>query len=414
MSVEINNSIDVISRNVLSYLEEKGYTSKSIKHYRLALKRLKHYYEDLDKPYSEDLTLSHVSNLEERYNNKEISILTFRVSRRTAIMANEFFRTGFITINDRRVTKAATVQLSEANHLILTDYLDYLHLRNLKQSTIKNNKNDVSIFLHFFESIEKPCISELTNADIALFIPFLSKSKPDSIGNSKINDRNFLKYLNEKGIVNDRIPESLNMHFSRPHRIHYGFSSDEINKLLSSVDTTTNLGKRDYAILVLASKTGLRSIDISNLNLWDIKWEQGEIHVVQSKTQKPLILPLMHDVGNAIADYILNARPKTSDQAVFLSNLPPYHRIRNFHHIVEKYADLSGIRETTKAQLSIHSFRRSLGVNLLNANVPVSTISEILGHTHENATKKYIALDIENLRMCAMPMDNFISKEVIS
>jgi len=155
----------------------------------------------------------------------------------------------------------------------------------------------------------------------------------------------------------------------------------------------------------------LRSIDIRQLKLNHIKWEQAEIHIVQSKTQKPLILPLIKDVGDALSDYILNARPRIKDKPIFLTSKHPYSSIRCLNDIVKKYAHFSGVADTTKASLSIHSFRRGLGVSMLVADVPLSRISEVLGHTKENSTKKYLALNVENLRNCTTPMAMFAPKE---
>lgn len=75
------------------------------------------------------------------------------------------------------------------------------------------------------------------------------------------------------------------------------------------MDKETAIGKRDYGILLLAKKTGLRSVDIVNLQFNNIDWKNDEIHIIQHKTNRPLILPLEPDVGNAIYDYILHGRP---------------------------------------------------------------------------------------------------------
>ena len=100
------------------------------------------------------------------------------------------------------------------------------------------------------------------------------------------------------------------------------YSADEIKKVLSVVDNTSDIGKRDTAILMLAFNTGLRAIDITRLCLGDIDWLSGEIHIVQSKTKRPLSLPLHASVMNAVADYILEARPKSTSKEIFLE---PYH-----------------------------------------------------------------------------------------
>src|SRR5690606_25851605 len=91
---------------------------------------------------------------------------------------------------------------------------------------------------------------------------------------------------------------------------------------------TSAIGKRDTAIIMLAFDTGLRAIDITRLCLGDIDWLSGEIHIVQSKTKRPLSLPLHASVMNAVADYILEARPKSTSKEVFLRTLSPYRPLK--------------------------------------------------------------------------------------
>ena len=86
-------------------------------------------------------------------------------------------------------------------------------------------------------------------------------------------------------------------------------------------------GKRNYAMLLLALRTGLRSIDIVNLKLGDIQWKRNTIEIVQAKTGTPLVLPLLTDVGNAIADYILNGRPDSQQPYIFLRTQAPYRKL---------------------------------------------------------------------------------------
>lgn len=86
------------------------------------------------------------------------------------------------------------------------------------------------------------------------------------------------------------------------------YTKDEISKILKAVDITTELGKRDKGILLLAFDTGLRAIDISKLKLQDIDWKNAMIHIIQSKTEKPLSLPLHASIMNTVAHYILEAR----------------------------------------------------------------------------------------------------------
>ena len=413
MSNERSCSMKAVFEGVMNYLESQGYTKGTIKPYKTALYRMQHFYDSAGVPYSLEHTSRLMEDVQTRFESGTISKTAWRNARRITAMANEFFLNGVITLGTYCVTDDNSIKLTETNEKLVQEYIVFLKSRNLTHSTILTNSDDASLFLEFFENANKPDVSSLSNSDIATYIPYIAARRPGSVGNCIINTRHFLEFLRDKGTVSAFAPEALNVHISRPRKIHYGFTSEEVESILGAVDTSTEMGKRDYAILILAARTGLRSVDIRNLRLQNIKWEQSEIHIIQRKTQKPLILPLMKDVGDAIADYILNARPKITDAPVFLRLCHPYSGIRNIDHIVEKYARLSGVAETTQARLSIHSFRRALGVSLLDADVPLYTITEVLGHSHKNATKKYIALDVGKLQFCAAPMKAFTPKEVV-
>ena len=272
------------------------------------------------------------------------------------------------------------------------------------------HKNAAAFFMHYLETIGIYDISKVTNKITADFIPFAQQKWKASMGKNLPNTRYFLEFLSDQNLIDKFVPEALHVSFPTSRKIRHGFTNDEIQAMLSIIDRSTNIGKRDYAILFLAAHTGLRSVDIRQLKLKSIKWEQGEIQIVQSKTQNPLILPLLEDVGNAISDYILNVRPKFKDRPVFLTIKPPFNGLTDLDDIVSKYAHLSGIAKTTKASLTIHSFRRGLGLSLLTADIPLSQIMEVLGHTKQNSTKKYLAIDIENLRSCAVPMIEYAPK----
>jgi integrase len=219
--------------------------------------------------------------------------------------------------------------------------------------------------------------------------------------------KQFLEFLNSRGLISENLFGALDVYTPRNRKIYQGFTEDESNHIIAVVDRNTDMSKRDYAILLLVKYTGLRGIDIRKLKLKDIIWESKEFHGVQSKTSKPLILPLQSNVGNAIADYILNARPPSSDNHIFLRIRPPHVGFTDISDIVVRYANLSGVAKETKVPIGFHSFRRAMGISLLEAEVPLSIISEILGHAGRNSTKRYIALDVDRLRKCAMPMEAF-------
>lgn len=410
MSTEQPITMGNVFDGVIGYLQGQGHPYATYKPYKTALYRMQRYLGSSVAPYSVQMIEQFMDDLSLKLKNGDISKKSWYATRRTVCMANEFFETGSISLGNKTVPYATKFVISNESAKLVDDYGMSLKQKNYRSSTISGNKSDARLFMYYLESKGVEDIGNLDNSTAAGFIPFASGMRKASIGNTLINTRHFLMFLHDKGKIGGKVPEALYVHISRPKKIQYGFSNDEVSAMLEAVDRSADIGKRDYAILILAARTGLRSVDIRQLKLTDIKWGQGEIHVVQSKTQKPLILPLMEEVGDAISEYILNVRPKLKEKPVFLTMKHPYSGIRYLNDIVEKYARISGVADTTKAPLTIHSFRRGLGVSMLKADVPLSEIIEVLGQTRKNSAKKYLALDVDNLRCCATPMSSFIPK----
>ena len=410
MSTETPITMGNVFDGVIGYLKGQGHPYATYKPYKTALYRMQRYLGSSMAPYSTQMIEQLLDELSLKLSTGEISKKSWYTARRTAYMANEFFETGSITLGNKTVPYTTKFVISCESAKLVDDYGISLKQKNYRNSTISGNKSDARLFMFYLESIGFEDIIDLDNSTAAGFIPFASDMRKASIGNTLINVRHFLMFLADQGIISEKVPEALYVHISRPKRIQYGFSNDEVNAMLNVVDQSSDIGKRDYAILILAARTGLRSVDIRQLKLTDIKWAEGEIHVVQSKTQKPLILPLMEDVGDAISEYVLNVRPKLKEKPVFLTIKHPYNGLHYLNDIVKKYAHLSGVANTTKAPLTIHSFRRGLGVSMLKADVPLSEIVEVLGQTRKNSAKKYLALDVDNLRGCATPMTSFMPK----
>jgi integrase len=156
--------------------------------------------------------------------------------------------------------------------------------------------------------------------------------------------------------------------------------------------------------MILGIVLGLRAVDVANLKLTDIDWAKGEIRILQAKNGVSVILPLTEDVGEALSDYILNGRPKSDSEQIFLRLRHPYTPIKAAVTIGEMYRDCC-IAAGIDVSKRFHKLRRSRGTSLLAAGETVNMVAEVLGHTDINSTKKYIAADEEHLKMCALSFD---------
>ena len=193
---------------------------------------------------------------------------------------------------------------------------------------------------------------------------------------------------------------------------------DEIEKIKDSADRISPSGKRGYAMVMLASRLGLRIGDIRNLKLQDIDWNKKQISIVQNKTKKALLLPLPEDVGWAVIDYLKNGRPITESTNVFVRHKPPYDAFpinSTLNHIFSSVLVRAGLPAEKNTNVGWHTFRRSLATNLLQNNVEMNVISEILGHSDPDvAGKYYVQLDLKNMRKCALEVEvaDYVRKNI--
>jgi len=156
--------------------------------------------------------------------------------------------------------------------------------------------------------------------------------------------------------------------------------------------------------MMLGTVLGLRACDVANLKFDDIDWINGEIKILQLKTAETVILPLTKDVGEALQDYILNARPQNKADHIFLSLATPFGPIKSavtIGEIFEASCKVAGLDYGKQ----FHILRRSLGTAMVNTGTPVATVAQVLGHADVDSAKKYISVDNEHLKLCALPFD---------
>ena len=266
----------------------------------------------------------------------------------------------------------------------------------------------ISIARDFFFYLQERGLEDFSRLDGSVFYSFLEDEKKDHgrcMGNVCYVTKLLIFFLRERGFCN--IPPDLLPFVIPPARkkILPALKSNDIESMMSSIDLSTCAGKRDYAILMLASFTGLRSIDISNLRFEDINWNDLTVNLVQHKTSASLALPLDAGVAAAVADYILHARPETEIRYVFLTESRPYRKLSDrssVANVFNKYVRVSGIDKSPFDGKSFHAIRRSMGAWLLNTGAKPEMISQILGHQDRNVLKRYLPIEQEALRVCTL------------
>ncbi len=275
-------------------------------------------------------------------------------------------------------------------------YFKHLTGRGLKKSTIKGHRLYVGRLLHHLADTVSS-FGELTASD--LYDVFRKHEWPFA-GLATV--RRLLIYLFENGVTKANFSACVPTP-SYPQTLPSVYSGDEVARLLSSVDRSTGLGKRDYAVLMLATHLGLRSSDIVNLSFKDIDHASKTITIVQVKTGRPQILVMNLDVEESIVDYVKNGRPSSSSDKIFLGSQAPYAPLAagTGYAIAQKHFDLAGISPQGRRR-GTHALRTSYATALVAKGVPYTVVQKALGHDDPESAKYYVRVDVRRLKACAL------------
>lgn len=182
------------------------------------------------------------------------------------------------------------------------------------------------------------------------------------------------------------------------------YTSDEIEQMINSFNRKSNLGIRNYAMVLLAVRLGMRSSDICNLEFKNIHWDRNTIEFTTRKTGKHTVLPLTAELGNAIIHYLQKVRPPINSPQLFMRFQKPYAPLKPsiLHSIVTQAFHDAGIIIPAGKRHGAHALRASLAGEMLKKDVPLPVISEVLSHSNLNTTKIYLKIDIPHLRILAL------------
>lgn len=209
-------------------------------------------------------------------------------------------------------------------------------------------------------------IEDIINADLTKFVPTI------------------------KRINNKRVPVVL--------------KTNEIEEILNSINQNTKIGKRDYAIILIAARYGLRIGDILNIKLKNIDWENYKLTVEQTKNHNLNILPLTKEVGWAIINYIKDVRPKCENEYLFIKQKYPFDKMSHFT-MFNKYLDKIDIEIDVNNKKGIHNLRTTKATQLLESGIPIGIIASVLGDTVETVSNVYIKSSEKLLKQCTLEVD---------
>jgi site-specific recombinase XerD len=216
--------------------------------------------------------------------------------------------------------------------------------------------------------------------------------------------RAFLRYLHLKGFISVALADCVpSIRRWRLAGLPTFLPPQKVQQVLDACDQTTAMGLRDYTVLMVLAKLGLRASEAAALNLDDIDWRSGKI-LVHGKGRRQAMMPLRHDVGTAIVAYIRHGRPASPCRRLFLRMLAPHVGFASgcaITMIAKQALERAGIHGY--AHHGAHLFRHSLATDLLRSGASFAEIGQLLRHRSTDSTRIYAKLDIEKLRELSLP-----------
>lgn len=302
------------------------------------------------------------------------------------------------------VRQQQAVEIS-AQGKVVSGFRDYLlHERGLSQATLLNYIPVIEQFLSERFKARNPDVGQLRASDVTGFVLRRSRQMNPVCAKLMVTAlRSFFRYLRHRGALSldlaGCVPAVPNWSLSGLPRF---ISTADVERVLECSDRKTSVGRRNYAILLLLARLGVRAGEVVHLNLDDIDWNAGRI-VVHGKGGKSAPLPLAPDVGASLADYIRHHRPHSATRRVFIRHRAPLVGFGNsstISSLVRRALKRAGVES---AHTGAHVLRHSLATSLLRQGGSLDEIGELLRHQSPNTTAIYAKVDVAALQTLALP-----------
>jgi site-specific recombinase XerD len=252
----------------------------------------------------------------------------------------------------------------------------------------------------FLDDLGFSDISELRRLSAKAVSAFVVReARSSSVGYAKLKVtalRSLLRYLHVRGLCRDLVAAVPAVHGHRLSGLPKALTEEEVRRLLESCERSTAASRRDLAILLLLSRLGLRAGEVAALEIDDVRWTRGEISV-RGKGSEGL-LPLPHDVGDALADYLQKGRPASTSRRLFLQSCAPYRDLTRstVGGVVSRACRRAGVPSTGS-----HHLRHTAATRMLRKGASLSEVAHVLRHRSLETTAIYAKVDRRALRALA-------------
>jgi len=287
---------------------------------------------------------------------------------------------------------------------VVAAYLGFMRCHRGRR-TVHQLENALAQFCTWLDSRGHSGFGQLKPSTVRDYISSLGRFRKSTVAVHASALRGFLSYLRLDGSVSTDLASVIELpprySMADPPR---ALPPSVVERLLAGVDKATALGRRDFAMLLLAARYGMRSSDIRGLRFDQVHWREQRILLVLSKTQRRLELPLLADVDHALVSYIRHGRPACGAREIFVRHLAPVSRLAQRNSLWSvMHRALKAARVTIPSgERGLRLLRHSAATSLLGRGVRLDTISDILGHACVDTTRRYAQVDLASLRTVAL------------
>jgi integrase len=384
-----------------------GYKASTMVWYRGCWRRMERFFASRGaQEFSLDVAMAWVDQAcggffgkEQAGTLKVTDVYLFRVAR----MLDDFAVHGAVL---RRYSR--TVDKLSADRVgMLARFRSSLRAADHAASTVRAYGTVAGEFLAFTDT--RGGLPGLDVGVIDAFVATLTGYQAKTVEHKLCAVRSFLRFATGDGLVEAAVLGAVPAAKStRQARVPSVWDPADVTKILAAVDRGNPCGKRDYAIILLIARLGLRGIEVKRLRFTDLDWPGNRLSVVQAKTGHRVQLPLLKDVGWAIIDYIRHGRPRSECPQVFLRHtapIGPFSEQDHLHQVLVKHARAAHVGLGEKRRHGMHSLRHTLATRLLEDGTPVEQIADILGHQQVASTGAYLRSSLRLLATCALDPD---------
>jgi integrase len=399
-------ALSVLVSGLDAELVRLGYKDSTMVWYRGAWRRLQRYFAAQGvEEFSLETAMAWVDEAcgffakEQAGTLKQTDVYLFRVAQ----MLGEFQAHGAVL---RRYSRTVS-KLAADEAAAVARFESWLRAADRSTSTVRSYGTLAGEFAAFCGT--RGGLARCDAGTIGAFTATMAGYQAKTVEQKLCALRSFLRFASQQGLAAPALAEAVPAVPSRKQaRVPSVWDPGDVARILDAIDRGNPCGKRDYAIILLVTRLGLRSIDVKRLEFADFDWPANRLSVAQAKTGRRVQLPLLKDVGWAVIDYVRTARPASDCPQVFLRHtapVGPFSDQDHLHQILVKHARAAHVPVSEERRHGMHSLRHTLATRLMENGTPVEQIADILGHQAVASTGVYLKSSLGLLARCALDPD---------